>query len=180
VSIDRAPGRGITPLPLATLRSSFPVLRNPLNRGRAVTLTYAQFRDAFANAVSESEARELYDAHHVAVPGLPIFQAAVANLNPASETTTDVKSPERGPMLLVSGGKDHTAPPAISKAAYKRQRTSAAVTEFADLPRHGHSLVFDSDWREVADVAQARDHAGMSRPDHERGVDVGDPLGLAV
>jgi len=155
VSIDRAPGRGIRPLPLATLRSSFPVLRNPLNRGRAVTMTYEQFRYAFANAVSETEARNLYDAHHVAGPGLPIFQAAVANLNPASETSTDVTSPERGPMLMVSGGKDHTAPPAISKAAYQRQQANAAVTEFASLPGHGHSLVFDSGWREVADVALA-------------------------
>jgi non-heme chloroperoxidase len=155
VSIDRAPGRGIRPLPLAMLRSSFPVLGNPLNRRRAVALTYAQFRYAFANAVSEAEARDLYDAHHVAAPGLPFFQAAVGNLNPASETRTDVRNPNRGPMLLVAGGRDHTAPPAVSRAAYHRQQRNPGVTEFVELADRGHSLVFDSGWRDVAETALA-------------------------
>jgi non-heme chloroperoxidase len=153
VSIDRAPGRGIRPLPLAMLRSAFPVLGNPRNRGRAVTLTYEQFRYAFANAVSEAEARDLYDAHHVAAPGLPFFQAALGNLNPKSETGVDVGNPDRGPMLLMAGGRDHTAPPAISRAAYNRQRTNPGVTELVELADRGHSLVFDSGWHGIAETA---------------------------
>ena len=153
VSIDRAPGRGIRPLPLAMLRSAFPVLGNPRNRGRAVTLTYEQFRYAFANAVSEAEAKDLYDAHHVAAPGLPFFQAALGNLNPASETRTEVRNPNRGPMLVIAGGRDHTAPRAISRAAYNRQQKNAGVTEFVEFADRGHSLVFDSGWRDVAETA---------------------------
>ncbi|MGY2876511.1 non-heme chloroperoxidase [Marmoricola sp. URHA0025 HA25] len=152
VSIDRAPGRGIRPLPLAMLRSSFPVLGNPVNRGRAVTLTYEQFRYAFANAVSATEARDLYDAHHVAAPGLPFFQAALGNLNPRSETGFDVGNPDRGPMLLMAGGRDHTAPPAISRAAYHRQRTNPGVTELVEFADRGHSLVLDSGWRDIAEA----------------------------
>ena len=153
VAIDPAPGRGVLPLPLSALRASFPALRNPLNRSKAVTLTYEQFRYAFANAVPEEEAKALYETHHVAAPGLPLFQAAAANLNPASQTKTDVKNPERGPMLVVSGEKDHTVPRAISHAAYKRQTRNPAVTEFAEIPGRGHSLVFDAGWRDVAEVA---------------------------
>ena len=155
IAIDPAPGRGVLPLPISALRSSFPVLGNPLNRGRAVTLTFDQFRYAFANAVPEAEAKALYEAHHVAAPGLPIFQAAAANFNPVSETRTDTKNPKRGPLLVVSGEKDHTVPRAISHAAYKRQTKNSAVTEFAEIPGRGHSLVFDADWQDVAEVALA-------------------------
>lgn len=153
VSIDRAPGRGILPMPLSTLRSSFPVLGNPRNRAGVVTLTYEQFRYAFANAVGDDEARSLYAEHHVAAPGLPFFQAAVANLNPSSETAVDVANPDRGPMLFVSGGRDHTAPPAIAKAAYRRQRKNRAATEVIEFADRGHSLTFDAGWRAVADAA---------------------------
>src|SRR2546428_1331362 len=48
---------GVLPLPISSLRSAAPALRNPLNRNRAVPLTYDQFRYAFANAVSADEAR---------------------------------------------------------------------------------------------------------------------------
>jgi non-heme chloroperoxidase len=153
VAIDPAPGRGVLPLPISALRASFPVLGNPLNRGRAVTLTYEQFRYAFANAVPEAEAKELYEGHHVAAPGWPIFQAATANLNPASQTKTDTQSAQRGPMLVISGESDHTVPPAISNAAYKRQRRNVAATEIKEIPGRGHSLVFDDGWPEVAETA---------------------------
>jgi hypothetical protein len=36
----------------------------------------------FANAVSEEEARQLYEEFAVPAPGKPLFQAAAANLNP--------------------------------------------------------------------------------------------------
>jgi pimeloyl-ACP methyl ester carboxylesterase len=143
----------VLPLPLSALKASSPVLRNPLNRGRAVTLTFDQFRYGFANAVSEDEARALYDAHHVAAPGRPLFQAAAANLNPFSETRVDVLAATRGPMLVVSGERDNIVPWALSNAAYKRQRKNIAPTEIVEIPGRGHSLVFDSGWREVADAA---------------------------
>jgi non-heme chloroperoxidase len=150
VAIDPAPFRGVLPLPLAAIRTTLPVLRNPLNRGRAITLSFDQFRYGWANAVDEKEARQLHEAFHVAAPGAPIFQAAVANLNPGSETKVDRKDPERGPLLIFTGEKDHAVPPSMSNAAYKKQQRNPGVTELAEMPDRGHSLTIDSGWREVA------------------------------
>jgi pimeloyl-ACP methyl ester carboxylesterase len=153
VAIDPAPSRGVLPLPFSALKASFPVLGNPTNYGKAVTLTFEQFRYGFANAVSEEEARELYDTFHVPAPGRPLFQAATANLDFTTEAKVDTRSPERGPLLLLSGGEDHIVPWRVTNAAYKQQRRNAAVTEVVQIPGVGHSLVIDSHWREVADAA---------------------------
>jgi non-heme chloroperoxidase len=152
VAVDPAPFRGVLPLPPAALRSTFPVLANPLNRGRAITLSFAQFRDSWANAVSEEEARALHERFHVAAPGKPIFQAAVANLSPASELKVDTRNPDRGPLLLFTGLPDHAVPPAMSRAAYKKQRRNPGVTEHIEVDR-GHSLTIDSGWGEICDAS---------------------------
>jgi non-heme chloroperoxidase len=154
VAIDPAPFRGVLPLPVSALRSASPVLTNPANRHRAVPLTYEQFRYAFANAVDEDEARQLYDAFAVPAPGAPLFQAATANFNPWTEVKVDHKNPERGPLLIISGEKDHTVPWAIANASYKKQKKNkAAVTEIVEMSGRGHALTIDSGWREVADTA---------------------------
>jgi pimeloyl-ACP methyl ester carboxylesterase len=153
VAIDPAPFRGVLPLPISALRSASPVLRNPANRHRAVPLTYEQFRYAFANAVSEEEAKELYEGFAVPGSGAPIFQAASANLNPWTEVKVNTKNADRGPLLIISGEKDHTVPRAVANASYKRQRENKDVTEFVEIPDRGHSLTIDNGWRGVADVA---------------------------
>jgi non-heme chloroperoxidase len=155
VAIDAAPFRGVLPLPISALKSSRAVLRNPANRHRAVPLTYDQFRFAFANAVSEDEAKQLYESFAVPASGTPVFQAAAANLNPWTEAKVDSENPERGPMLIISGEKDHTVPRAVSEAAYKRQQRNDGVTEFVEIPNRGHALTIDNGWREVADTALA-------------------------
>lgn len=155
VAIDSAPFRGVLPLPLSALRSAWPVIGNPFNVRRAVALTYPQFRFAFANAVSETEARQLYDAHAVAASGVPLFQAATANVNPWTQAKVDTRNPARGPMLIISGERDNIAPWAITNASYRRQRRNPAVTTIQEIPERGHSLVFDSGWRDVADAALA-------------------------
>ena len=155
VAIDPAPFRGVLPLPISSLKSAFPVLGNPANRNRAVPLTYDQFRYGFANAVSEEEAKELYETYAVPASGTPLFQAATANLNPWTEAKVDSKNPERGPLLIISGEKDHTVPWAIANASYKRQKRNEGVTEIAEIPGRGHALTIDSGWREVADTALA-------------------------
>jgi pimeloyl-ACP methyl ester carboxylesterase len=151
VAVDPAPFRGVLPLPLAAIRTTLPVLQNPLNRGRAVTLTFDQFRYGWANAVDEAEARSLHEEFHVAAPGKPIFQAAMANLNPGTEAKVDSKNPERGPLLIFTGEKDHAVPPSMSNAAYKKQRHNPGVTELAEVSNRDHSLTIDSGWREVAE-----------------------------
>jgi pimeloyl-ACP methyl ester carboxylesterase len=155
VAIDPAPFRGVLPLPISALKSSRPVLGNPANRKRAVPLTYEQFRFGFANAVSEEEARGLYDSYAVPASGTPLFQAATANLNPWTEAKVDTKNPDRGPLLIVSGEKDNTVPWAIANASYKRQKRNEGVTEIVEIPDRGHALTIDSGWREVADTALA-------------------------
>jgi non-heme chloroperoxidase len=153
VAIDPAPFRGVLPLPFSALKSASPVLGNPANRNRAVPLTYEQFRFGFANAVSEDEAKELYETFAVPASGAPLFQAAAANLNPWTEAKVDTKNPARGPLLIISGEKDNTAPWAIANASFKRQKRNQAVTEIIEMPNRGHGLVIDSGWREVAATA---------------------------
>ena len=153
VAIDPAPFRGVLPLPFSALRSSWPILGNPANRHRAVPLTFEQFRYGFANAVSEDEARSLYETFAVPAPGAPLFQAATANLNPWTEAQVDSKNPSRGPLLIISGEKDHTVPWAIANASFKLQKHNAGVTEIVELPNRGHALTIDSGWRGVADTA---------------------------
>jgi non-heme chloroperoxidase len=153
VAVDPAPFRGVLPLPIAAIRTTFPVLSNPANRGRAVTLTFNQFRYGWANGVSEEEARSLYDRFHVAAPGKPIFQAAVENLNPGTELRVDCKNPDRGPLLIFTGEVDHAVPPSMSRAAYKKQRRNPGVTEHIEMPGRDHALVIDERWREVCDAS---------------------------
>jgi non-heme chloroperoxidase len=155
VAIDPAPFRGVLPLPLSSLKSASPVLGNPANRHRAIPLTYDQFRYAFANVVSEDEAKELHDTFAVPGSGVPLFQAAAANLNPWTEVKVDTQNPARGPLLILDGDKDHTVPWAIASASYKRQKRNPGVTEIEKMSNRGHSLVIDSGWREVADTALA-------------------------
>jgi non-heme chloroperoxidase len=153
VAIDPGPFRGVLPLPLSALRSAAPVLKNPFNRGKAITLTLDQFKYGWANALSEEEAKQLYDTYHVAAPGSALMQMANANVNPWSEAKLDPRNPDRGPLLIIDGEKDHTVPWAIANGAYKRQRHNEAVTEIVKIPNRGHALTIDSGWREVAQTA---------------------------
>ena len=155
VAIDPAPFRGVLPLPLSSLKSAWPVLGNPANRNRAIPLTYEQFRYGFANAVSEDEAKELYDQFAVPASGVPLFQAATANLNPWTEVKVDTGNPARGPLLIISGENDHTVPWAIANASFKQQQDNDGVTEIIEMPNRGHALTIDSGWREVANTALA-------------------------
>ena len=153
VAIDPAPFRGVLPLPISALKSARPVLGNPANRNRAIPLTYDQFHYAFANAVPDDEAHELYDQFAVPASAATLFQAAAANLNPWTEAKVDTNNPERGPLLIISGEKNHAVPWAIANAAYKRQAHNRGLTEIVKMPGRGHSLTIDSGWRDVAGTA---------------------------
>jgi non-heme chloroperoxidase len=155
VAIDPGVFRGVLPLPLSVLRSAGPFLINPRNRGRALTLTFDQFRYAWANALDEEEAMELYDKFHVAASGISLAQMGNANLNPWTEAKVNTKNPDRGPLLIIEGEKDHTVPWAIANAAYKRQKRNPGVTEIVKMPNRGHALTIDHGWREVAETALA-------------------------
>ncbi len=153
VAVDPAPFRGVLPLPFSALRAASPALSNPANVNRAVSLSSAQFRFAFANAVDADEAKNLYEKYAVPAPGKPLFQAAFANINPRTEVRVDTMNPDRGPMLLISGDRDNTVPWAIVNASYKLQKRNPGTTEVARIPNRGHSLTIDSGWQEVANTA---------------------------
>jgi pimeloyl-ACP methyl ester carboxylesterase len=158
VAISPAPFRGVLPLPVSAPRSAAPGLHDRAidgraNSGRAVPLTFDQFRYAFANAVDEQEAKDLFESFVVPGSGTPPFPAADANVNPWTEAKVQSKKPDRGPMLIIAAALDHTVPPAIADASFKKQRRNAGVTEIVTMPGRGHSLTIDTGWHEVADAA---------------------------
>jgi pimeloyl-ACP methyl ester carboxylesterase len=153
VAIDPGVFRGVLPLPLSVLRGVGPLLVDPRTRGRAITLTFDQFRYGWTNALDEEEAMELYDKFHVAGSGISLVQMGLANVNPWTESKVDTKNPDRGPLLIIDGEKDNTVPWAIAKAAYDRQKGNPGVTEIVKMPNRGHSLTIDHGWREVAQTA---------------------------
>jgi pimeloyl-ACP methyl ester carboxylesterase len=153
VAIDPGIFRGVLRLPASALRVSGRFLVNPRTRGRAITLTFDQFKYGWANALDEKEAKELYETFHVAGSGISLMQMGNSNLNPRTEAKVNTKHPDRGPLLIIEGENDHTVPWATANAAYKRQRRNPAVTEIVTIPNRGHSLTIDSGWREVAQPA---------------------------
>ncbi len=156
VAIDNAPFKGVLPLPISSLKSAAPVLGNPLNLGKAIALTFDQFKYGWANNLDDTEAHELYESFHVPASGAPLFQAAVANFNPfGGETHVDSKNADRGPLLIIAGDSDNTVPLAITEASYKIQSKNPGITEIERIKGRGHSLVIDHGWNEVADAALA-------------------------
>ena len=152
VAIDPAQIRGVLVLPPAQLRASGAVLGNPANAKRAVSLTAAQFRYGFGNAVSQDESDVLFERWTIPSPAKPLFEAATANFVAHSPAAVDTRNSRRGPLLLISGGKDHTVPDAVTRSTFKQYRHSSAVTELRQFPDRGHSLVIDNGWREIADA----------------------------
>lgn len=153
IAIDNAPIKGVLPLPFSALKSGFPVLKNPANRKKAITLTFEQFKYGWGNNLSEAENRQLYDTHHVPASGIPLFQAGLANFSFSNACKVDVKNPNRGPLLIISGTKDTTAPKAFTYGSYKKQLKNPETTEYVEVEDRGHSLVIDHGWPGVADEA---------------------------
>jgi pimeloyl-ACP methyl ester carboxylesterase len=154
VAIDAAPIKGVLALPVSALRVASIALKNPANRNkRAVSLTRAQFRYGFGNAISEQESDALFDKWTVPSPGKPLFEAATANFTPRSPAKVDTANGKRGPLLLIAGGQDHTVPAGITRSTLKLYRNSPAVTDYREFGDRGHALTVDSGWRDVADAA---------------------------
>ena len=152
IAIDAAQIKGVLPVPLSALRSALPVFKNPTNSHKAVSFTVEQFRYAFANAVSDEESLQLFERWSIPAPGKPLFEAALANFDPHSPAKVDTANEMRGPLLLITGGRDHTVPEAVTRATLKQYRHSDAVTDFMEFPDRGHSLTIDHGWRDVAEA----------------------------
>ncbi len=153
IAIDPAPMKGVWQLPLSALKASFPVLGNPFNLKKAISLSFEQFRYGFANAVPETEAKDLYERWTIPAPARPLFQAATATFA-GSETKVNTLNTTRGPLLITGGEKDHIAPPILGKASIKKYNSSV-ISDFKLFEGRGHSLIVDHGWREVAEYSLA-------------------------
>jgi pimeloyl-ACP methyl ester carboxylesterase len=155
VALDPAAIKGVKALPIAQLRSALPVLGNPANRHRGVSLNAKQFRYAFGNMLTEEESNALHSAWAIPGPGRALFQEAGANLSRHSPAKVDTHLAERGPLLLTSGTEDHTVPLKVTEAVFKIYSHGPADTELRRFEGRGHSLAMDSGWKDVAEVALA-------------------------
>jgi pimeloyl-ACP methyl ester carboxylesterase len=153
IAIDPAPVKGVWQLPLSALRASLPVVSNPFNLNKSVSLSFSQFRYGFANAIPETEAKELYDRLTIPSPARPLFQAALASLA-GSETKVETANSKRGPLLITGGSQDNISPPVLGKASAKKYNT-AVITEFKMFDGRGHSLASDHGWKDLAEYALA-------------------------
>ena len=153
VAIDAAAVKGIAKLPLSTLRSVFPVLRNPANNHRAVALTLPEFQYAFANTMTEKDAAPLFERYAIPGPGRVLFQAALANFNPHAATRVDFGNDDRAPLLVIAGGEDHIVPASVDASTAKHYRKSDATTDYKEFPGRSHFTIGEAGWEEVADYA---------------------------
>jgi len=153
VAIDPGPVQGLLKLAPSTLRSGWPILKNPANRHRAVALTPEEFHYAFTNTMSDEESLAVYERYAVPGPGGVLYQAALANFHPHAATHVERKSDSRAPLLLIGGGEDHIAPASQTRANARLYRHADAVTDYKEFPGRSHYIVGQAGWEEVADYA---------------------------
>lgn len=152
VAINSAPTEGVKVVPLSQIKSTFPVLKNPANRHKAVGFTFEQWHYAFANTFSEERSRELYERYHVPASGQIFWGSALANIHPGRDDNyVNYKNDDRAPLLFVSGSEDHLMPPKVQQSNAKHYK-SETVTEVVEF-EGPHLLPAREGWEEVADYA---------------------------
>jgi len=166
VAIASAAVKGVTRLPFSTLRTGWPILRNPLNRRRAVAITLEQFHYRFTNHLTVAASEPIYDRYCVPGAGHVLFEGAAANFNPKAATKVDFRNDRRAPLLFIAGGIDHVSPPSINRSNVKRYRKSSAVTDYKEYDGRSHLTLGQDGWEVVADhaLAWAASH-GATEPD---------------
>jgi pimeloyl-ACP methyl ester carboxylesterase len=167
VAIDSVPAEGVKVVPPSQIKASFPVLKNPANRHRAVGFTPEQFHYAFTNTLSEEESAQVYERYHVAAPGSWVWGGVLANFTPGHQDTwVNFENDDRAPLLFIAGGEDHIMPPSVNKSNVKHYEKSSALTEYKEFPGRSHFTVGQEGWEEVADHALtwAVEHATAEKP----------------
>jgi pimeloyl-ACP methyl ester carboxylesterase len=153
VAINSAPTEGVPVVPLSQIKSTFPVLKNPANRHKAVGLTYEQWRYAFTNTWPEAESQAAYQRYHVPAAGSIVWDSALANLIPGPQDLyVDYHNDARAPLLFISGAEDHVMPPSVQRSNAKHYK-SRTVTEVKEFPGRSHLMPAQAGWEEVADYA---------------------------
>ena len=152
VAMNSAPTEGVRAVPLAQVKSTFPVLKNPANHNRAVPFTNEQWHYAFTNtSFSEEESRRLYERYAVPASGRILWNSVLANLEPGPQDVwVNYKNPDRAPLLFISGSDDHLMPPRIQASNAKHYKGAGTLTE-VKLFEGPHLLPSKPGWEEVAD-----------------------------
>ena len=163
VAIDAAAPKGVLRLPFSQIKALSPVLLNPANVRRAVPLDFEQFRYAFANTMTDREAREAFELNAIPAPGRIVFQAGLANLNPRAASKVDYRNNRRAPLLLIAGSEDHIVPASVNQSTLRKYRHSSATTDFAEFSGRSHLIVAQTGWEEVAEhaLSWAQRHAAV-------------------
>jgi pimeloyl-ACP methyl ester carboxylesterase len=155
VAINSAPTEGVKVVPLSQIKSTFPVLRNPANRHKAVGFTFDQWRYAFTNTFTEEEARRLYERYHIPASGNVFWGSVLANIHPGKDDTyVDYRNDDRAPLLFISGSEDNLMPPKIQRSNAKHYKSNT-VTEVKEFEGRAHLMPAQEGWEEVADYALA-------------------------
>lgn len=161
VAINSAPTEGVAVIPLSQLKATFPVLKNPANRHKAVGFTYDQWRYAFTNTFPEDQARATYERYHIPASGHVFWGSALANIHPGhADSWVDYRNNDRAPLLFIAGENDNLMPPKIQRSNAKHYK-SDALTEVIEFPGRSHLMPAQQGWEEVADAALtwALDHS---------------------
>ncbi|MBE8475472.1 alpha/beta hydrolase [Streptomyces justiciae] len=154
VAINSAPTEGVSVVPLSQVRSTFPVLKNPANRHRAVGFDYDHWRYAFTNTFPEDQAHATYERYHIPAPGSIVWGSALANIHPGhTDTYVDYHNAGRAPLLFCSGENDHLMPPKVQQSNAKHYKAGGTVTEVTVFPGRSHLMPAQDGWEEVADHA---------------------------
>jgi alpha-beta hydrolase superfamily lysophospholipase len=155
VAIAPAAVRGIRDVPLTTLRSIFPVLRNPLNVRRAVPLSRSRFHYAFTNTLTPQQSQAIYERYHVPAAGRVLFQGALANLLPRTPLRVDFGREDRAPLLVLGGGADHIVPARVAAKIARAYAASPSPTHYEQYAGRSHHTLGQDGWEAVADYALA-------------------------
>jgi len=152
VAICSAPTEGVKIVPLSQVKSTFPILKDPANRHRAVGFTPQQWHYVFANTFSEEESLALYERYHIPASGKVFWGSALANIHPGKDDNyVDYHNDARAPLLFISGKQDHLFPPKVGHSNVKHYKSNT-VTEIVEFDGP-HLLPAIDGWQDVADRA---------------------------
>jgi pimeloyl-ACP methyl ester carboxylesterase len=153
IAMNSAPTEGIFVTPWSQLKATFPVLKNPANRHKAVALTYEQWHYAFTNTFSDAASRAAYERYAIPASGRIFWDSVLANFKPGhQETFVDYRNNDRPPLLFISGSEDHLMPPAIQRSNALHYKSNT-ITKLKEFEGRAHFLPGQIGWEEVADYA---------------------------
>lgn len=147
---------GITTLPASTVRTAFPILRNPFNRNGASPISKPHFHFTFGNDLTRAESDAIWEEFAVNSYNRVFFEGVAGAFNEKNGVShVDYDRADRAPLLIITGEIDHVVPPAIGKAIVKKYTStdSPAIVEYKQFPGRTHRIVSQEGWQEVAEYA---------------------------